>query len=68
MKNEQIVVAIFLGIGLVFVSISWFVDSPILGLVGYTALCCGNGLSLRKAIIEGKRQNKQNSTKDNLNR
>ena len=66
MEKNKLVVAILLGLGLVFVVISWFVDNPMLGLIGYTALCFRNGWSLCKAIIERKCQNKQNSTKDDL--
>ena len=66
MKNNEIVVAILLGLGLILVVSYWLVDIPILGLIGYSTLCFGHGLSLCKAFIKGRQQNKQNTTKDDV--
>lgn len=65
MKDYKIVVDILLGTGLLLVPVYLLTDNPILGVVGYTSLCLGNGLSLCKSISQIKKQKKeQNSTKD----
>ena len=67
MQNNKVVVAILLGIGLVFVIFYWFVGIPILGVIGYASLCFGNGLAILNSILDKKGRNKTiNKPKDDL--
>jgi hypothetical protein len=67
MQNNKVVVAILLGIGLVFVLFYWFASIPIFGVIGYASLCLGNGLAILNSILDKKGRRKTiNKPKDDL--